>query len=65
MPYNPVDAKPPMNYTQEQTLAFYQSLIAGAPKGSVVAISPSRHFAMLDQPDAFYAAVTQFLASLP
>lgn len=64
MPYNPADAKPPAAYTQEQVLAFYQSLIAGAPKGSVVAIAPSRHFAMLDQPDAFYGAVTQFLASL-
>jgi pimeloyl-ACP methyl ester carboxylesterase len=65
MPYDAADAKPPVSYTQAQTLAFYQSLIAGDPKGSVVAIAPSRHFAMLDQPDAFYAAVTQFLGSLP
>jgi pimeloyl-ACP methyl ester carboxylesterase len=65
MPYNPADSKPPVAYTQDQVLAFYQSLIAGAPKGSVVAIAPSRHFAMLDQPEAFYAAVTQFLGSLP
>jgi pimeloyl-ACP methyl ester carboxylesterase len=65
MPYNPADAKPPANYTQAQTQAFYESLIAGAPQGKVVAIAPARHFAMLDQPEAFYAALTQFLASLP
>ena len=65
MPYEPADAKPPTNYTQDQVQAFYTSLIAGAPKGSVVAIAPSRHFAMLDQPEQFYAALTQFLGSLP
>jgi pimeloyl-ACP methyl ester carboxylesterase len=65
MPYEPADAKPPYAYTQAQVTAFYQSLIGGAPKASVVAIAPSRHFAMLDRPDAFYAALTQFLASLP
>jgi pimeloyl-ACP methyl ester carboxylesterase len=65
MPYDPADQKPPTNYTQDQVKQFYQQLIAAAPKGSVVAIAPSRHFAMLDQPDAFYAAITQFLGSLP
>jgi pimeloyl-ACP methyl ester carboxylesterase len=65
MPYDAADAKPPTNYTQAQVQAFYESLIAGAPSAKVVAIAPSRHFAMLDQPEAFYAAITQFLASLP
>jgi pimeloyl-ACP methyl ester carboxylesterase len=65
MPYEPADAKPPMNYTQDQVQAFYQSLIAGAPKATVVVIAPSRHFAMLDQPDAFYAALKRFLGTLP
>jgi pimeloyl-ACP methyl ester carboxylesterase len=64
MPYNPADSKPPANYTQDQVQAFYKSLIAGAPKGTVVVIAPSRHYAMLDQPEQFYAAVTQFLGSL-
>lgn len=64
MPYNQADATPPMSYTQEQTLAFYRSLLAGAPKVSVVAIAPSRHFAMLDQPAAFEKEIESFLASI-
>ena len=64
MPYNPADAKPPMNYSQEQTLAFYRSLVAGAPKVSVVVIAPSRHFAMLDQPAAFEKEIEHFLVSV-
>ena len=64
MPYNPADAKPPMNYSQEQTLAFYRSLLAGAQKVSVVAITPSRHFVMLDQPAAFAKEIEFFLASV-
>ena len=57
----PFDPKDPSPYTQEQTLAFYKSLVAGAPKGNVVAIAPSRHFVMLDQPEMFYKAVGKFL----
>ncbi len=65
MPFQPADSTQPMAYTQEQTLAFYKSLIAGAPKATVVAISPSRHFVMLDQPQAFQNAVAEFLTRLP
>jgi len=65
MPYEPADAKPPMNYSQDQVLAFYRSLLDGAPHAEVVAIAPSRHFAMLDQPEAVDAALTRFLGSLP
>jgi pimeloyl-ACP methyl ester carboxylesterase len=64
MPYDPGDGKQPPMYTREQTLDFYKSLVAGAPKASVVAIAPARHFVMLDQPEAFYQAVTRFLDSL-
>jgi pimeloyl-ACP methyl ester carboxylesterase len=65
MPYNAPDrTQPPLNYTQAQTEQFYASLIAGAPQARVVAIAPSRHFAMLDQPDKFYAIVEGFIASL-
>jgi len=64
MPYDPADAKPPFAYTQEQTLAFYKSILAGAPKAIVVTVAPSRHFVMLDQPDAFYKAVADFLSSI-
>ena len=64
MPHDPADAKQPMGQTQEQKLALYKSLVAGAPKGSVVVISPARHFVMLDQPDAFHKAISEFMASI-
>jgi len=64
MPYNAPDAVPPRAFTLEQTQGFYQMLLTGAPKATVVPISPARHFAMLDQPDAFYKAVAAFLDSL-
>jgi pimeloyl-ACP methyl ester carboxylesterase len=64
MPYDPADAKPPFAYTQDQTLAFYKSLLAEAPTASVVVIAPSRHFAMLDQPETFYKTTSQFLTSI-
>jgi pimeloyl-ACP methyl ester carboxylesterase len=57
MPY-----APPSPYTEAQTLSFYQSLLAGAPHATVVPIENARHFAMLDQPKAVDAAITQFLA---
>jgi pimeloyl-ACP methyl ester carboxylesterase len=53
----------PSPYTQEQTLGFYQSLLAGAPHANVVPIPGARHFAMLDQPQAVNAAIAQFLAA--
>jgi len=63
MPYDPVmDAK--AGFTQAQAVALYQSLLNGAPHATVVPIGPSRHFVMLDRPDAFYAAVHQFLNGL-
>jgi len=58
MPY----AKPSM-YSQSQTLAFYQMLLAGAPDAKVVPIEGARHFAMIDQPTAVDAAIMQFLES--
>jgi pimeloyl-ACP methyl ester carboxylesterase len=54
----------PSPYTLEQTTAFYQSLVHGAPRVTVVPIEGARHFAMLDQPAAVDAAITRFLASL-
>jgi pimeloyl-ACP methyl ester carboxylesterase len=61
MPYDPKQGSP---YTQEQTLTFYKSLIAGAPQATVVAVTPAFHFVMLDQPEAFYKAVAQFLSAM-
>jgi pimeloyl-ACP methyl ester carboxylesterase len=51
-------------FTQDQGIAFYRSLLKGAPNATVVSIDPSKHFVMLDQPDKFYAAVQQFLDGL-
>jgi pimeloyl-ACP methyl ester carboxylesterase len=51
-------------FTQDQGVAFYRSLLIGAPHATVVSIGPSKHFVMLDQPDKFYAAVQQFLDGL-
>jgi pimeloyl-ACP methyl ester carboxylesterase len=65
MPYQPPAAGGAPGFTQEQTLAFYKTLIAGAPKATVVAIAPSRHFMMLDQPEAFYEAIEKFFAAVP
>lgn len=44
--------------------AYYAKLISGDPKAKVVMIDNSRHFIMLDQPVAFYAALDAFLASV-
>lgn len=54
----------PNPYTQDQTLAFYQSLVAGAPHVTVIPIPNARHFAMLDQPQAVDDAITHFLTQV-
>jgi pimeloyl-ACP methyl ester carboxylesterase len=43
--------------------AFFRSQYAAVPKASYVGIGDSAHFVMLDQPAAFAAALTAFLAS--
>lgn len=47
----------------EGKVAHYRSLLAGVAQLELVAIAPARHFAMLDQPQAFAAALAQFLAT--
>jgi len=59
MPY----AKP-SPYSEDQTLAFYHMLLAGAPNAKVEPIEGARHFAMVDQPAAVDSAITQFLGSV-
>ncbi|MEO9170045.1 MAG: alpha/beta hydrolase [Candidatus Baltobacteraceae bacterium] len=54
----------PSPYSQADTLSFYQMLVTGAPHVEVVTVSPARHYAMLDQPEKFDAALTQFLAKV-
>lgn len=62
-PYNAPDlTNSPVQYTEDQKVAYYRTLLTGAPKLQVVSISPARHFAMFDQPDKLYAIVDTFLS---
>lgn len=64
-PYYAPDGKAsPQPYTEAQKSAFWKSLLGEAPHATVVSISPSRHFAMLDQPQQFQQALDGFLKSL-
>jgi len=64
-PYNEPDFKqPPLVMSEAQKTAYYESLLAGAPKAKVVSISPSRHFVMLDQPQKFQQVLDDFLGTL-
>lgn len=51
--------------SEAENAAYYRSLMAGAPDATVVSISPSRHFVMLDQPEKFRQTLDAFLRSLP
>jgi pimeloyl-ACP methyl ester carboxylesterase len=62
-PYNAPDlTNSPVQYTEDQKVAYYRTLLSGAPKLQVVSVSPARHFAMYDQPDKVNALVDAFLA---
>ena len=62
VPFNAPDlAGQPLSYTEAQKVAYYRTLLTGAPKLNVVSVSPARHFAMLDQPDNVFALVSAFL----
>lgn len=45
----------------EQTEAFYRTEYAAAKGANIVMIAPAAHFLMLDQPEAFAAALADFL----
>jgi len=45
--------------------AFYAALFPGAPNLTVKTIPNSRHFIMVDQPQALFAAIDAFVAGLP
>jgi pimeloyl-ACP methyl ester carboxylesterase len=62
VPYNAPDlANAPQQYTEDQKVAYYRTLLSGVPKVQVVSVSPARHFAMLDQPDRVFAIIDAFL----
>lgn len=50
------------NITEPMKLDYYQKLMAAAPNVKVVPVSPSRHFAMIDQPEKVAAAIRDFVA---
>ncbi len=62
--YAPDFSEPPMVMSEAQKVAYYQSLLANAPHASVVSISPSRHYVMLDQPVKFQQVLDRFLARI-
>ncbi|TDJ33762.1 MAG: alpha/beta hydrolase [Gammaproteobacteria bacterium] len=49
-------------YSSKQLLAIYEGQYAGLDAVKVHIVTGSRHFIMLDQPDAFVDALTQMLA---
>lgn len=49
--------------SQEAKRAYYASLLDGVARLDVVTLAPARHFAMLDQPEAWLAALRKFLAA--
>jgi pimeloyl-ACP methyl ester carboxylesterase len=51
----------PMKITQAQKVAYYTALLSDAPNAKVIALAPSRHYVMLDQPAAFGKALNDFI----
>jgi pimeloyl-ACP methyl ester carboxylesterase len=60
--YAPDHTAAPLNFTLDQTQVFYASLLAGAPKLTVLTMPGARHFAMLDRPALFNTTLDQALA---
>jgi pimeloyl-ACP methyl ester carboxylesterase len=50
--------------TQQMKVEYYTSLMSGTPKLTVVPVSPSRHFAMIDQPEQVNGAIRSFVGKL-
>lgn len=57
---DPMDAR----WTPEAKAAYYQSLLAGAPRVQVVPVPESRHFIMFDQPQVLNNTLRNFLKTL-
>lgn len=62
-PYNEPD-QAARKITQAMMVEYYTSLVAGTPNLRVVAVAPSRHFAMFDQPKQVADAIGSYLKSL-
>jgi pimeloyl-ACP methyl ester carboxylesterase len=64
-PYHEADLKAAgMAMSVNDKLNYYKTLMAGTPKLTVVPVSPSRHFAMQDQPQQVADAMRAYLKSL-
>lgn len=64
-PFHEADMKAAgMPMTPAMKTDYYKGLMAGTPKLTVVAVSPSRHFAMLDQPQQVNDAIRAYLSAL-
>ncbi|MDL2355853.1 MAG: alpha/beta hydrolase [Pseudomonadota bacterium] len=64
-PFNEADMKAAgMPMTAATKTAYYTGLMAGTPKLTVVPVSPSRHFAMFDQPQQVTDAIRAYLKTL-
>jgi pimeloyl-ACP methyl ester carboxylesterase len=48
-------------FGEERTLAFYKRQYAPVPNVSFVGVGDAGHFVMLDQPQAFAAAIEAFV----
>ncbi len=59
-PYFDADAEQ-MRMTEAAKVAYYQALMAGTPKLTVVSVAPARHFAMFDQPQQVNDAIAHFI----
>jgi pimeloyl-ACP methyl ester carboxylesterase len=63
VPYFDLDGAQ-QNLTPAGKADYYRALMDGTPKLQVVTVSPARHFAMFDQPQAVNAAIRTFLGTL-
>jgi pimeloyl-ACP methyl ester carboxylesterase len=63
MPYFDLDADQ-QGQTQDVKLGYYRALLEGTPNLQVVPVSPARHFAMFDQPQAVVEAIRTFVDKL-
>jgi pimeloyl-ACP methyl ester carboxylesterase len=62
----PYYAQDPMDsrWTADAKVAYYQSLLAGAPRVQVLPVTDSRHFIMFDQPQVLNQLLRTYLQSL-
>ena len=63
-PYDPARREPPTGPHAGADARVLRVAGRRRAKATVVAITPARHFVMLDQPELFYKAVSEFMASI-